>query len=130
MTNMLIFNQFDINGNGLLSLSEIQTAVITNLPEYKDNKPAILRAYKAADVSKDGYVQREEFGRLLDLLFYYKELHEIFKSLDVDHDRRITFEEFKKGHKLILLEGYSDEKLKEEFDSIDKNKGGLILFDE
>ncbi|CAG8566823.1 17384_t:CDS:2, partial [Dentiscutata heterogama] len=94
------------------------------------NKPAIMRAYKAADASNDGYVQLEEFGRLIDLLHYYNELYEIFQKLDVDHDRRITFEEFKKGHKLINLEGLSDEELKEEFNKIDINKGGLILFDE
>ncbi|CAG8597894.1 8291_t:CDS:2 [Dentiscutata erythropus] len=137
MTNKLseeeiekLFKKFDANGNGILSLSEIQTAVISTYPQYKENKPAIMRAYKAADASKDGYVQLEEFGRLIDLLHYYNELYEIFQKLDVDHDKRITFEEFKKGHKLIKLQGLSDEELKEEFTKIDTNNGGLILFDE
>ncbi|CAG8473583.1 hypothetical protein C2G38_2110247 [Gigaspora rosea] len=125
-----VFKQFDGNGNGILSLSEIQAAVIATYPQYKDNKPAILRAYKAADTSKDGFVQLDEFGRLLELLHYYNELYEIFKVLDVDHDKRISFEEFKKGHKLMKLDGLSDEELREEFGKIDTNNGGLILFDE
>ncbi|CAG8657809.1 4393_t:CDS:2, partial [Racocetra persica] len=108
----------------------IQAAVIRTYPEYKNNKPAIMRAYKAADTSNDGFVQLEEFGRLLDLLHYYNELYKLFQKLDVDHDRRITFEEFKKGHKLMGLKGRSDLDLEEEFKKMDGNDGGVVLFDE
>jgi len=38
--------------------------------------------------------------------------------------------EFKKGHKLIGLDGLSNIELKKAFDEIDVNHGGYILFDE
>lgn len=43
---------FDFNNNGILSLAEIDKAVIELLPQYAKDKPAIIRAYKAADASK------------------------------------------------------------------------------
>ena len=40
------FGKFDFNGNGTLSLAEIDKAVIVLYPDFND-KPAMLRAYKA-----------------------------------------------------------------------------------
>src|SRR3954454_22535852 len=79
---------------------------------------------------QDGFIDFKEFGRLIDLLYYYNELFQIFKKLDVDNDRRVSFTEFKKGHELIGLTGLSNAELKEEFNEIDANQGGFILFDE
>jgi hypothetical protein len=45
-----LFNQFD-NGNGRLSLAEIDRAIISFYPQYGTNKRAIMRAYKAADTN-------------------------------------------------------------------------------
>jgi Ca2+-binding EF-hand superfamily protein len=79
---------------------------------------------------QDGFIDFKEFGRLIDLLYYYNELFQIFKKLDLDNDRRISFAEFKKGHKIIGFSGLSNAELKEQFDDIDTNQGGFILFDE
>jgi len=125
-----IFNVFDYNGNGILSLAEIDKAVIELYPHLAKDKPAIMRAYKAADTSQDGFIDFKEFGRLIDLLHYYNELFKIFKKLDIDNDRRIDFEEFKKGHELIGITVRSKKELKEKFNEIDENLGGHILFDE
>ncbi|CAG8635439.1 1095_t:CDS:2, partial [Racocetra fulgida] len=89
-----------------------------------------MRAYKEADTSKDGYVEIEEFGRLLDSLNLYYELYEIFQKVDKDKDGRIHFDDFKKGRKFMKLNDLSDNELKTEFEKIDENKGGFILFDE
>ncbi|CAG8437308.1 6174_t:CDS:2 [Funneliformis mosseae] len=124
------FDVFDYNGNGILSLAEIDRAVIELYPQLAKDKPAIMRAYKAADASNDGFIDFEEFGRLVDLLYYYNDLFKVFKKLDTDSDRRISFEEFKKGHKLIGIDASSEKQIKKEFDEIDTNKGGFILFDE
>jgi hypothetical protein len=45
-----LFNQFD-NGNGHLSLAELDRAIIHFYPQLGTNKQAIMRAYKAADAS-------------------------------------------------------------------------------
>jgi len=125
-----IFNIFDYNGNGILSLAEIDKAVIEIYPHLAEDKPAIMRAYKAADTSQDGFIDFKEFGRLIDLLHYYNKLFQIFKKLDIDNDRRIDFNEFKKGYELMEINVDSNKELKAKFDEIDTNLGGYILFDE
>jgi hypothetical protein len=45
-----LFKKFD-NGNGRLSLAEIDRAIIDYYPQFATNKKAIMRAYKAADTS-------------------------------------------------------------------------------
>lgn len=54
----------------------------------------------------------------------------VFKKLDKNNDKRLSFDEFKKGHDLIGIHTKNQKQLREEFDRIDKNKGGFILFDE
>eukprot|EP01043_Picozoa_sp_COSAG02_P083867 COSAG02_NODE_21809_length_774_cov_1.293333_1_plen_173_part_10 len=55
-----IFSKIDGNGNGILSLAEIDGFVKAEYPgEF--HKQALIRAYKAADVSKDGLIERPEF---------------------------------------------------------------------
>ncbi|PKC12544.1 EF-hand [Rhizophagus irregularis] len=125
-----IFDVFDYNGNGILSLAEIDKAVIEIYPHLAEDKPAIMRAYKAADTSQDGFIDFKEFGRLIDLLHYYNNLFQIFKKLDIDNDRRINFNEFKKGYELMGINVNSPKELKSKFDEIDTNRGGYILFDE
>ncbi|KAJ3035975.1 hypothetical protein HDV00_003269 [Rhizophlyctis rosea] len=123
------FDQFDYNGNHILSLAELDKAIIEVLPQFADDKPAIMRAYKAADKTQDGFINEEEFTRFVDLLWYYNDLYKKFDQLDKDDDRRITFEEFKKGQKLVGL-NIPEAEAKKEFDAIDTNGGGMILFEE
>ncbi|CAG8755885.1 17111_t:CDS:2, partial [Cetraspora pellucida] len=125
-----LFKSFDTNGNGKLSYNEIESAALRAYPQFKDKKKVIMRAYKAADKSKDGFVEIEEFGCLLDSLNHYYDLYEIFQKVDKDKDGRINLDDFKYGRKFMKLNGLSDNELKEEFEKIDANKGGIILFDE
>lgn len=46
-----LFNKFD-NGNGRLSLAEIDRAIISFYPQFGTNKRVIMRAYKAADTNE------------------------------------------------------------------------------
>jgi hypothetical protein len=43
-----LFDRMDYNGNGALSLAEIDKAVVELYPTF-NNKPVLMRAYKAAD---------------------------------------------------------------------------------
>lgn len=125
-----LFKRFDVtNNNGLLSLAEIDKAVIELYPAMSSNKDAIRRAYVVSDLSKDGFITVDEFRGLLSYLAYYHKLYEAFKVMDKNSDRRIDFAEFSKGHELMGIK--ADEKdLRKDFDGVDINKGGFILFDE
>jgi Ca2+-binding EF-hand superfamily protein len=67
---------------------------------------------------------------MLEFLDYYGELSEMFQELDTNGDRRISFKEFKKGFELTGDNDTDDNYLKAEFNKIDTDKGGFILFDE
>jgi Ca2+-binding EF-hand superfamily protein len=94
------------------------------------HKPAILRAYKAADKSKDGFIQFREFAGLIQQLAFYDDLYLKFQALDRNGDRRLSFEEFKQGHKMLGLPAGNDAELRRTFDALDANSGGYLLFDE
>jgi Ca2+-binding EF-hand superfamily protein len=71
-----------------------------------------------------------EFCRLIDLLYYYNHLSDLFGQLDTNKDKRISFSEFKRGHELTGHSDIDEDYLREEFHRIDTNHGGYILFDE
>jgi len=103
---MEIWKQFDMNGNGLLSLAEIDKAVrdVLEIDELFDCKPVIMRAYQAAKGHPDpsgkrtnvnpDFIEKNEFRLLIVYLHRYFDLWEMFESLDTDTDRRLTIEEF------------------------------------
>ena len=75
-----LFDAIDFNGNGALSLAEIDKAVVSGFlgkamhcPDF-DHKPALMRAYHAADASHDGFIERSEFMKLLKYLVYFNNL--------------------------------------------------------
>ena len=50
----------DFNGNGSLSLAEIDKAIVELWPQF-DHKRALMRAYQAADRNGDGMIDFKEF---------------------------------------------------------------------
>ena len=123
---MKLFRRLDPNGNGLLSLAELDKGVIELFPNF-NNKPAIMRAYKAADKSGDGFVTRNEFGYFLRFLQYYNNLWSLFEAIDTTGDRRITEQEFVDNAVLLNLGDVDPAAV---FAEIDENQGGFLLFDE
>ncbi|CAF0993931.1 unnamed protein product [Adineta steineri] len=89
-----------------------------------------MRAYKKADKSGNGYIEFKEFATLISQLNYYDEIINLFRELDIDNDHRISFNEFKKGYDLLNLNSSNTCQLRKEFDSIDTNQSGYIVFDE
>jgi Ca2+-binding EF-hand superfamily protein len=61
-----LFTKIDYNGNNILSLAELDKAVIETWPAF-DNKPAIMRAYKSADKNGDGFIKRMNFASFSSL---------------------------------------------------------------
>ncbi|KAJ3231384.1 hypothetical protein HDU78_007735 [Chytriomyces hyalinus] len=122
------YAEFDSHPNGMLSLAEIDKALIHVAPELAKDKPAIMRAYKAADSkTADGFIEKSEFESFVTLLIKYDKIYKMFQEVDKDQDRRIDFAEFEKGRKKL---GLTSGSARADFDAIDKNGGGMILFDE
>ena len=97
-----------------------------------DNKPALMRAYKQTtlkDGDGDAWVERKEFPALIRNVFYFNKLFHVFDAIDRDDDRRVDEQEFLKSASLIGLTLPADQ-LKQEFSLMDRNGGGLVLFDE
>jgi len=122
---MELFDQLDENASRKLSLAELDKGIVTLFPEW-NNKPAIMAAYKAADRSGNGFVERKEFGYFLRYLVYYNNLWELFAAIDDDKDRRITRDEFMAAASKLEL----PRDAQQVFAEIDVNGGGMILFDE
>jgi Ca2+-binding EF-hand superfamily protein len=121
-----IFTKIDYNGNNILSLAELDNAVIQIWPHF-DNKPAIMRAYKAADKNGDGFIKKNEFRFFLKYIRYYNQLWKQFADIDADGDRRLSKKEFVQA---AAFDGMSEADLGAVFDEMDANGGGKVLFDE
>ena len=122
------FRRMDYNGNGTLSLAEIDKAVVEIWPRF-NHKRALMRAYKAADRNNDGFVERREFRLLLKYILFFNRLWNEFDAIDTNHDHRLDVDEFRKGCVQIGLQ-LSDAEAQCAFESMDGNHGGYVLFDE
>ena len=121
---MALFERYDYNGNGYLSLAELDKSVMELYPEL-NHKAAIMRAYKASDKNGDGFVRQSEFESFIRFLVYYNNLWHEFSEGDEDGDRRMSKDEF------VTIAGKMEIGSPESvFDEMDENGGGVILFDE
>eukprot|EP00440_Ansanella_granifera_P009090 gb/GFBE01009848.1/.p1 GENE.gb/GFBE01009848.1/~~gb/GFBE01009848.1/.p1 ORF type:complete len:483 (+),score=139.73 gb/GFBE01009848.1/:1-1449(+) len=126
-----LWHRIDFNGNNIVSLAEIDKLAVEEFPVL-NHKPALMRAYKAAirsDGDTDAWVEKHEFKKLLAYLIYFNKLFWIFENSDADKDRRLTYDEFK-----FCLNSagcrMSESEIRNDFSRVDKNGGGIILFDE
>jgi len=145
------FKRFDVNSNGVLSLAEVDKAVrdVLGLDSLYSAKPALMRAFQAAKdankekakkrptragLSRDDYVERDEFRLLLVYLRQYFEYFVAFNRMDVNPDHRLTLEEFRlavtNGTLSKLGINVKEEEVDTVFASIDSNDGDFVLFDE
>eukprot|EP00439_Symbiodinium_sp_Y106_P022188 s1619_g2.t1 len=130
-TRRSLWHRIDFNGNNIVSLAEIDKLVVEEFPVL-NHKPALMRAYKAAirsDGDSDAWVEKHEFKKLLGYLIYFNKLFWVFESCDGDRDRRLTYNEFKwclntAGARM------SENEIRSDFSKVDRNGGGIILFDE
>ena len=118
------FDILDYNGNGLVSLAEIDKFIVERYPSY-DNKPVLIRSMKAADVDSDGFITRDEYGLLFQYIYQYDKYWHHFETIDKDGDRRISKDEFNALAGRVF--GAIDKGM---FETIDTNQGGYILFRE
>jgi len=124
-----MWKSLDFNGNNIVSLAEIDKWVVEQYP-LLNHKPALMRAYKRTikEGNDDSWVQKKEFKALLASLFYFNKIFWIFNEVDGD-DRRLDFDEFRKCLSFCGT-NMSEDQARREFQSVDRNGGGIILFDE
>ena len=123
------FQEMDYNGNNLISLAEIDKLVVEKYPQY-DNKPALLRAYYAADKDNTGLITYEEFKNLWKYIVFFNNMWDKFSKYDADNDRRINVDEFHNMCGELFNSPLSYKEAVYYFNLIDTNNGGLILFKE
>jgi Ca2+-binding EF-hand superfamily protein len=125
-----LWDRLDFNGNRIVSLAEIDKWCVEAYP-LLNHKPALMRAYKSTIHSGNGddWVQKKEFKSLLGNLIYFNKIFWLFDHVDGDKDRRLNFKEFQwcMG---CLGDKMSEQEAQMEFKKVDRNGGGIILFDE
>jgi len=136
----VLFRRMDPNGNGILSLAELDKAMrdVLAIDHLFDAKPAIMRAYQLAkdkcpskrgDCDGDDYIEFREFRFFLVSLRQYFEYYVAFQRTDDNGDGRISFEEFENNSDMVRV-WVGEFDAEAEFKKIDRNGGGFILFDE
>jgi len=135
-----LFNKFDVNKSGYLSLAKVDGGIrdILKLDELFDAKPAIMRAFMAAKEHKaksgkghsPDYVERAEFRLLLVFLRRYFELWEMYETMDASRDRRVTQVEFDGCAAKLKEWGLQIEDPAAAYKEMDVGGGGNASFDE
>ena len=74
-----LFDRLDVNGNGCLSLAEIDKGIAEGYPHF-NHKPALMRAYQAAK-NGHGVVRRRQFRLLLKYLVFFNHLWQEFEQV-------------------------------------------------
>jgi len=133
-----MFRQFDPNGNGYLSLAEVDKGLrdVLQVDDIYDTKPVIMRAFQASKGlnppghSKHGsdYIEKNEFRMLLVYLKQFMAIWEVFAKADDSDDRRLNKDEFSKVWP--QLQKYAPGKSLDECWNEVNGEGNLILFTE
>eukprot|EP00055_Hartaetosiga_balthica_P004099 m.10115 g.10115 ORF g.10115 m.10115 type:complete len:567 (-) comp3617_c0_seq1:192-1892(-) len=125
------WRMLDVNNNGIVSLAEVDKYLANNFT-LLHNARAVMRAYKYTtliDGDGDEWIEPDEFPALLRNLIYFNKIYDVFDSIDSDGDHRISLDEFKNSMSLIGLT-IPDDEAEAEFNAMDSNSGGVVLFDE
>jgi len=136
---MELFDKFDTNKNGLLTLRECDLGIknVLNLHEVSECKPVIFKAFEAAKgISSNGkdssknYVEKNEFRYFLCYIRQYFEYYQMFCQINSNANLSISYQEFLEAIPLIEKWGYKVNNPKVSFQEMDLDKSGLVRFDE
>lgn len=88
-----MFRDIDFNGNGIVSLAEVDKYIVTKHPTL-NKKPAMMRAFHYVDRNKSGWLSGTEFLRFWAVFVPIVQLFAVFEAADTDSDRRWSSAEF------------------------------------
>lgn len=137
-----LFKQFDPNSNGYLSLAEVDKGMrdVLEIDELFDCKTAVNASFHYSKDKSQGddehgpdYLEFREFRLFLQTLRQYFEYYQAFARIDTGDDNRVSKEEFCADNIKSTVEkwtGGSIEDMEAEFEKIDENGGGQVLFGE
>ena len=137
-----LFKEFDPNGNGFLSLAEVDRGCrsILQLDEFTDDLTDIVkRAFNEAKVAgaraglksaNPDFVQRAEFRLFLVYIYDYFEMWVMFDELDSSGDNKVSINEFRAAIPKIESWGLKIEDVEGTFKQVDKAGEGVITFEE
>lgn len=131
--------QIDFNGNGFVSLVEIDKEIIEviQLPTLFELKPVIMRAFQAAKTSfksksknYDEYVTKAEYRYFLKYLCQYYEYWIAFDRIDISHDHKINQKEFHCAIPVFEKWGIKADDEEDQWKDCNSDGSGMILFTE
>ena len=82
----------DVNGDGKVNYSEFLMAAVDF--KKKSGKKMVIDIFKSIDADNDGYVDRRELSRFLNLSYNDPLIEELFEEADINKDNRLTIDEF------------------------------------
>mmetsp|Transcript_34775 Transcript_34775/g.58875 ORF Transcript_34775/g.58875 Transcript_34775/m.58875 type:complete len:342 (-) Transcript_34775:267-1292(-) len=143
-TRAKLFAVFDPNGNGLISLAEIEKGLMEVLGYGVDVKrvvaKSVARAHRGAkaaihrDNSKaaDDYVEKREFRVFIEFFRFDLHLLKLFLDLDTSDDLRLSKEEFIEAVPVIQkkLKLKALENPEEAWNEMDADHAGMALYEE
>ena len=92
-----LFNEMDVDKNGLINYTEF----ISALMDYKKyiKKDNLIECFKNYDADKSGKISFQEFSEIIKSQNDNdkKDIYDLFKKLDENNDGEIDFEEFVNG---------------------------------
>ncbi|KAL0696917.1 hypothetical protein Bca4012_064097 [Brassica carinata] len=131
MSAKQIFQKFDKNNNGKLSLEDFREAALAfsiNIPDKE-----ITNMFKEFDVDGDGALDADEFTLCIDNMlkeaFDFCDTDEAFDFCDTDGDGKVTASEF---HAAMtgLGEEFTEEKCAKMVEAVDADGDGYLSFEE
>ncbi|CAF2741903.1 unnamed protein product [Rotaria sp. Silwood2] len=91
-----VMKEMDIDGNGSVEFDEF-VKIMKNVYERKFTEDEMRRAFKCFDIDNSGYITADELHEVLRRLnrdVSERRISEVLKSVDMDHDGKISYEEF------------------------------------
>mmetsp|Transcript_66940 Transcript_66940/g.134932 ORF Transcript_66940/g.134932 Transcript_66940/m.134932 type:complete len:558 (+) Transcript_66940:112-1785(+) len=128
-----LWQRYDANGNGVLTLNEVDDLVAEVYPEFRKTErlsPFLTLAYKLADSDRSGLLTRAggEFGSLMKCLGHFEHLWRQWRSMDDNKDHLLSLSEFLAKRALLNLGHLEEHQAASLFQRIDVNGDGSLSF--